>query len=106
MCRTTLLGYGWIVAAAVALAFLSFGLWGASHVHHRIPHMGLAFFSAASTLVAVPTAVQIFAWIGTMWKGRPELHLPMLHILGFFCTFVIGGLTGVMGRWAVRLAGA
>nr|WP_255564211.1 cbb3-type cytochrome c oxidase subunit I [Mameliella sp. CS4] len=80
----------------VALAFLSVGL----RVHHMfttgIPHMGLAFFSAASTLVAVPTAVQIFAWIGTMWKGRPELHLPMLHILGFFVTFVIGGLTGVM----------
>ena len=96
MCRTTLLGYGWVVAAAVALAFLSFGLW----VHHMfatgIPHMGLAFFSAASTLVAVPTGVQIFAWIGTMWKGRPELHLPMLHILGFFVTFVMGGLTGVM----------
>ena len=96
MCRTTLLGYGWIVAAAVSLAFLSFGLW----VHHMfttgIPHMGLAFFSAASTLVAVPTGVQIFAWIGTIWKGRPELRLPMLHILGFFATFVIGGLTGVM----------
>lgn len=96
MCRTTLLGYGWIVAAAVALAFLSFGLW----VHHMfttgIPHMGLAFFSAASTLVAIPTGVQIFAWIGTMWKGRPELHLPMLYILAFFATFVIGGLTGVM----------
>ena len=96
MARTTLLGYGWVVAAAVALAFLSFGLW----VHHMfttgIPHMGLAFFSAASTLVAVPTAVQIFAWIGTLWKGRPELRLPMLHILGFFATFVMGGLTGVM----------
>ncbi|MEQ8256814.1 MAG: cytochrome c oxidase subunit I [Roseovarius confluentis] len=96
MCRTALLGYGWIVAAAVALAFLSFGLW----VHHMfttgIPHMGLAFFSAASTLVAVPTSVQIFAWIGTMWRDRPELHMPMLHILGFFVTFVIGGLTGVM----------
>lgn len=96
MSRTSLLGYGWIVAAAVGLAFLSFGLW----VHHMfttgIPHMGLAFFSAASTLVAIPTAVQIFAWIGTMWKGRPELHLPMLYILAFFATFVIGGLTGVM----------
>ncbi len=96
MARTTLLGYGWIVASAVALAFLSFGLW----VHHMfttgIPQMGLAFFSAASTLVAVPTGVQVFAWIGTLWKGRPELHLPMLHILGFFVTFVIGGLTGVM----------
>jgi cytochrome c oxidase subunit I+III len=96
MARTTLLGYGWIVASAVALAFLSFGLW----VHHMfttgIPHMGLAFFSAASTLVAVPTGVQVFAWIGTLWKGRPELHLPMLHLLGFLFTFVIGGLTGVM----------
>jgi len=96
MARTTLLGYGWVVAAAVALGFLSFGLW----VHHMfttgIPHLGLAFFSAASTLVAVPTAVQIFAWIGTLWKGRPEMHLPMLWIMGFFATFVIGGLTGVM----------
>ncbi|PWW00245.1 cytochrome c oxidase subunit I+III [Hoeflea marina] len=96
MASTTLIGYRWVVAAAVALAILSFGLW----VHHMfttgIPHMGLAFFSAASTLVAVPTAVQVFAWIGTMWKGTPRLHLPMLHILGFFVTFVIGGLTGVM----------
>ncbi|TAJ43605.1 MAG: cytochrome ubiquinol oxidase subunit I, partial [Brevundimonas sp.] len=96
MCRTTLLGYGWIVASATGLAFLSFGIW----VHHMfttgIPHMGLAFFSAASTLVAVPTGVQLFAWIGTMWKGRPSLRMPMLHLLGFFFTFVIGGLTGVM----------
>ncbi len=96
MARTTLLGYGWIVGAAVSLGVLSFGIW----VHHMfatgIPHMGLAFFSAASTLVAVPTGIQIFAWIGTIWKGRPEMHLPMLWILGFFATFVIGGLTGVM----------
>lgn len=96
MCRTTLLGYGWIVASATGLAFLSFGIW----VHHMfttgIPHMGLAFFSAASTLVAVPTGVQLFAWIGTMWKGKPSLRMPMLHLLGFFFTFVIGGLTGVM----------
>jgi len=93
---TTLLGYRWVVAATVSLAILSFGLW----VHHMfttgIPHLGLAFFSAASTLVAVPTAVQVFAWIGTLWKGTPRLRLPMLHILGFFATFVIGGLTGVM----------
>ncbi|MGP9790128.1 cytochrome c oxidase subunit I [Roseinatronobacter sp. NSM] len=96
MCRTPILGYGAIVAAILGLVFLSFGLW----VHHMftvgIPHLALAFFSAASVLVAVPTAVQVFAWIGTMWKGRPELHLPMLHILGFFLTFVMGGLTGVM----------
>ncbi|MEZ0167403.1 cytochrome c oxidase subunit I [Microvirga sp. TS319] len=96
MARTTLLGYGWIVAGAITLGVMSFGIW----VHHMyatgIPHMGLAFFSAASTLVAVPTGVQIFAWIGTLWKGRPEMHLPMLWILAFFATFVMGGLTGVM----------
>jgi cytochrome c oxidase subunit I+III len=96
MARTTLLGYGWTVAAAVSLAVLSFGLW----VHHMfatgIPHLGLAFFSAASTLVAVPTSVMIFSWIGTLWKGRVRMELPMLWIMGFFATFVIGGLTGVM----------
>ncbi|MFZ5783697.1 MAG: cytochrome c oxidase subunit I [Pseudomonadota bacterium] len=96
MARTRILGYGWIVAALLALAFLSFGLW----VHHMfttgIPHMALGFFSAASALVALPTAVQVFAWIGTLWNGRPELRLPMLYLLGFFLIFVIGGLTGVM----------
>ncbi len=96
MARTTLLGYGWVVAAAVSLGVLSFGLW----VHHMfttgIPHLGLAFFSAASTLVAVPTSIMIFSWIGTLWKGHVRMELPMLWLLGFFATFVVGGLTGVM----------
>ena len=96
MARTTLLGYGWVVAAAVSLGVLSFGLW----VHHMfttgIPHLGLAFFSAASTLVAVPTSIMIFSWIGTLWKGHVRMELPMLWLIGFFATFVIGGLTGVM----------
>jgi len=96
MVRAPILGYGWIVAAAIGLGFLSFGLW----VHHMfttgIPHLGLAFFSAASTLVVVPTAIQIFAWIGTIASGRPRLRLPMLYIFGFFAVFVLGGLTGVM----------
>ncbi|RJE78930.1 cbb3-type cytochrome c oxidase subunit I [Paracoccus sp. JM45] len=94
--RTKILGYGAIVAAILGLVFLSFGLW----VHHMftvgIPHMALAFFSAASALVAVPTAVQVFAWIGTMYEGRVQFRLPMLYIIGFFATFVLGGLTGVM----------
>ena len=94
--RRELLGYTWIVVAVVAVGFLSFGLW----VHHMftvgIPHLAQAFFSAASTLVAVPTAVQIFAWTGTLASGRPRLTLPMLYILGFFFVFTCGGLTGVM----------
>ncbi|PZN93106.1 MAG: cytochrome c oxidase subunit I [Alphaproteobacteria bacterium] len=96
MARSRIVGYGWIIAAILALAILSFGLW----VHHMfatgIPHMALGFFSAASALVAIPTGIQIFAWIGTIWAGRPELKLPMLHIFGFFVVFIIGGLTGVM----------
>ena len=94
--QVPILGYRAIIAAIVALGFLSFGLW----VHHMfvvgIPHLALAFFSAASALVAVPTAVQIFAWLGTLALGRPRWDVPMLYVLGFFLVFVMGGLTGVM----------
>ncbi|SEP64251.1 cytochrome c oxidase subunit I+III [Devosia sp. YR412] len=94
--RRPLVGYNAIIVAIVAMAFLSFGLW----VHHMftvgIPHLALAFFSAASALVAIPTAVQIFAWIGTLASGRPKFDIPMLYVVGFFIVFVCGGLTGVM----------
>jgi cytochrome c oxidase subunit I+III len=94
--RRPIVGYAWVVAAVIALGFLSFGLW----VHHMfttgLPRLSLAFFSAASLLVTVPTAVQVFAWLATLARGRPVLSLPMLYILGFFFVFVAGGLTGVM----------
>lgn len=94
--RRSLEGYHLIVAAIVAMAFLSFGLW----VHHMytvgIPHVALSFFSVASALVAIPTGIQIFAWLATMAHGRPHLSIPMLHVFGFFFVFVLGGLTGVM----------
>ena len=96
MAGRPLVGYRAIVVAIIALAFLSFGLW----VHHMytvgIPHLALGFFSAASALVAVPTAIQIFAWLATLSHGKPRMSVPMLHVFGFFFTFVIGGLTGVM----------
>jgi cytochrome c oxidase subunit I+III len=94
--RHELVGYRAIVVAIIALAFLSFGIW----VHHMytvgIPHMALAFFSAASGLVAIPTGVQIFAWIATIAQGRLRWDIPMLYLLGFFIVFVMGGMTGVM----------
>ncbi|WP_315974534.1 cytochrome c oxidase subunit I [Devosia neptuniae] len=94
--QRAILGYRALIAAIVAMGFLSFGLW----VHHMftvgIPHLALAFFSAASALVAVPTAIQIFAWIGTLASGRPRWDVPMLYVAGFFAVFVMGGLTGVM----------
>ena len=61
-----------------------------------IPHLALAFFSAGSAIVAVPTAVQMFAWLATLAQGRPRWNVPMLYIFGFFFIFVLGGLTGVM----------
>ncbi|MGE8941545.1 cytochrome c oxidase subunit I [Leptospira interrogans] len=91
-----LVGYTAVVVAVIAMAFLSFGLW----VHHMyatgIPHLAQSFFAAASVLVAIPTAIQIFAWLATLAHGRPRFSLPMLYIFGMFFVFVIGGLTGVM----------
>jgi cytochrome c oxidase subunit I+III len=91
-----LIGYRTIVVAIIALAFLSFGIW----VHHMftvgIPHLALAFFSAGSAIVAVPTVVQVFAWLATLAHGRPRWDVPMLYVFGFFFIFVLGGLTGVM----------
>ncbi|MEH3146846.1 MAG: cytochrome c oxidase subunit I [Methylobacterium frigidaeris] len=94
--RREILGYAAIVVSITVMGFLSFGLW----VHHMftvgIPHLAQAFFSAASVLVAIPTSVQIFLWIGTMMAGRPSFSVPMLYLVGFFVVFVCGGLTGVM----------
>ncbi|MGF6573058.1 cytochrome c oxidase subunit I+III [Paraburkholderia sp. GAS333] len=94
--RRPLVGYRAIVVAIIALAFLSFGIW----VHHMftvgIPHLALAFFSAGSAIVAVPTAIQFFAWLATLSHGRPRWDVPMLYIFGFFFVFTAGGLTGVM----------
>ena len=94
--RAKLVGYAWLALAAIAVGFLSFGLW----VHHMfttgLPILSLAFFSAASSAVAIPMGIQVFAWIATLWEGRPVLRVPLLFILGFLFIFTIGGLTGVM----------
>jgi cytochrome c oxidase subunit I+III len=94
--RRPMVGYSWIVLAAVGTGFLSFGLW----VHHMfttgLPGVSLAVFSAASLAVALPTAVQIFCFIATMIGARHARSLPMLYVFGGLATFVIGGLTGVM----------
>jgi len=94
--RRPLVGYRWVVLSIITTGFISFGLW----VHHMftvgIPQLAQAFFSMASMVVAVPTAIQTFAWLATLWTGRVTWNLPMLWILGFLIVFVAGGLTGVM----------
>jgi cytochrome c oxidase subunit 1 len=61
-----------------------------------LPRVGYSFYTAASMSVSIPTGLQIFCWLATMWDGRPRFQVPMLYVVGFIVTFVIGGLTGVM----------
>jgi cytochrome c oxidase subunit 1 len=61
-----------------------------------IPQMGQSFFTAASMVITIPTGVQIFCWIATLWHGKLNIKTPLLFVFGFFAIFIIGGLTGVM----------
>jgi cytochrome c oxidase subunit I len=94
--RRRMFGYLAVVLSLVATAFMGFGLW----VHHMfatgLPQLGASFFTAASIIIAIPTGMQFFCWIATMWSGRLTVKVPMLWILGFFAIFLAGGLTGVM----------
>ncbi|CAA7612900.1 cbb3-type cytochrome c oxidase subunit I [Magnetospirillum sp. UT-4] len=96
MCGTRLVAHRWVVLALVATGFIAFGVW----VHHMfttgLPKLSLSFFSAASMAVAVPSGIQVFAWIATIAKGRLRLTVPSLFVLGFLAIFTLGGLTGVM----------
>jgi cytochrome c oxidase subunit I+III len=89
-------GYPAMVLALVVTGFMSFGLW----VHHMfatgIPQLSESYFSAMSMMIAIPTGVQIFCWIATIWSGRPRFTVPLLFVLGFVVVFIIGGFTGVM----------
>jgi cytochrome c oxidase subunit I+III len=89
-------GYTALVLALTGVGMVSFGLW----VHHMyttgLPLMGRSFFMAASAMIAIPSGVQIYCWIATLWGARIRFSTPMLWILGFFAIFVAGGLTGVM----------
>jgi cytochrome c oxidase subunit I+III len=94
--RRRVFGYTAVVLSLVSTGFIAFGLW----VHHMfatdVPQLGQSFFTAASMMIAIPSGVQIFCWIATLWGGRPRVRTPLLFVLGFFFVFVLGGLTGVM----------
>ncbi len=94
--RRPIAGYSWVVLSAIGTGFISFGLW----VHHMfttgLPSITLGIFSAASEAVAIPTGIQIFAFIATVMLGTVVRSVPMLYCLGALASFIIGGLTGVM----------
>jgi cytochrome c oxidase subunit I+III len=89
-------GYLWVAASFLAIAFISFGVW----VHHMfatgVPAQAGGFFAAASLVIAIPSGVLYFCWIATMLLGRVRFTVPMLFCAGFLAIFLAGGITGVM----------
>src|SRR4026209_1717510 len=83
-----------MVYAAVSIAALSTAVWA----HHMFATGAvlLPFFSFLTYLIAVPTGLKFFNWIGTMWRGQLTFETPMLWSIGFLVTFLLGGLTGVL----------
>ena len=94
--RRRIIGYLWLALATMSIAVIGFGVW----VHHMfatgLPNLTLVFFAAASLLITIPSAVQVFAWLATLISGRVVLKTPLLYVLGFLFVFVVGGVTGVM----------
>jgi len=94
--RRAVVGYSLLVISLVAIGVISFGLW----VHHMfttgLPILGLSVFTVASMVISIPTGVQIFSSLATLWHGQLNLKTPLLYVLGFIFTLVIGGISGVM----------
>ena len=92
--RKPIFGYKTLVYATIAIAALSITVW--AHHMYVTGSVLLPFFALMTMLIAVPTGVKIFNWIGTMWRGSVTFETPMVFTLGFLITFVFGGLTGVI----------
>ena len=93
--RKNIFGYRMMVWAIVGIGALSFFVW-AHHMYVSGMHPWFGFFFATTTLIiAVPTAIKVYNWVLTLWKGNIHLTLPMLFALGFIVTFVNGGITGL-----------
>ena len=93
--RKSIFGYRMMVWAIVAIGALSVVVWA----HHMFvsgmnPYFGF-FFATTTLIIAVPTAIKVYNWLLTLWRGDIHLSVPMLFALAFLCTFVIGGLTGL-----------
>ncbi|OIQ92857.1 cytochrome c oxidase subunit 1 [mine drainage metagenome] len=92
--RKPIFGYKGLIYATIAIAALSVTVW--AHHMYVTGAVLLPFFSFMTMLIAVPTGVKFFNWIGTMWRGKLTFDTPMLWSLGFLVTFLFGGLTGVI----------
>ncbi len=94
--RKPLFGYAVMVYSGIAIAFLAFGVWAHHMFATGLGPIADAVFASSTMLIAVPTGVKIFNWIGTMFKGSVAFKTPMLFAVGFISMFIIGGVTGIM----------
>jgi cytochrome c oxidase subunit 1 len=94
--RKPIFGYPIMVAANLMIAFISLGVWAHHMFTVGMSSIGNAFFAITTMLVAVPTGIKIFNWLGTMHGGKIRLELPMLFCIMFLFQFLIAGLTGIM----------
>ena len=92
--RKPVFGYKTLVGATISIAALSVTVW--AHHMYTTGAVMLDFFAFMTMLIAVPTGVKFFNWIGTMWRGSITFETPMLFTLGFLTTFIFGGLTGII----------
>ncbi|WP_210481649.1 cytochrome c oxidase subunit I [Naasia sp. SYSU D00948] len=92
--RKPIFGYRTLVYATIAIAAYSVAVW--AHHMYVTGQILLPFFAITTMLIAIPTGVKIFNWVGTMWRGSVTFETPLLWALGFIITFVFGGLTGVI----------
>ena len=95
-CRKAIFGYPAMVAASVAIMFVSLGVWAHHMFTVGMTSVSNAFFTLSTMLVGVPTGIKIFNWIATLWGGRIRFTTPMLFCIGFLFQFLIAGLTGIM----------
>lgn len=96
MVGVPLVGHRWVVLSLIATGFIAFGVWAHHMFTTGLSGVSSGFFSAASMAVAIPSGVQVFAWIATIAKGRMRMTAPSWFVLGFLAIFTMGGLTGVM----------
>jgi len=94
--RKPIFGYPIMVAASVMIAFISLGVWAHHMFSVGMTSLGNTFFAISTMIIAIPTGIKIFNWLGTMYGGKIRFDLPMLFCLGFLFQFLIAGLTGVM----------
>src|SRR5581483_4931635 len=95
-CRRPLVGYTAVVLSTILTMMIGFGVW----LHHMfatgLPSLGMAFFAATSILITLPSGVQLFCWLATIFTGRPVFATAFYFLAGYMFVFVIGGVSGFM----------